>query len=220
MHERNTMDRRRFLRHSATASAGLIVGPTAFNLLTGSGAVATTATSAAESLPFVDGYSTNVIANSTPETNAAVRILSGMQQIWKTGPSWDTGIPLLPDVLRANVRYCEAVTAARTDAEAKLAFIADRRHQSYSAILGLGPLTDLYLAGAKAVTGITSAPDGTPPAKINDDVPAGAPAGSTIGAGGVDSELGLVVQLSMQCAATSPPATPASTPTNTRVPGA
>jgi hypothetical protein len=53
---------------------------TAFNLLTGSGAVATTATSAAESLPFVDGYSTNVIANSTPETNAAVRILLNSPQ--------------------------------------------------------------------------------------------------------------------------------------------
>ncbi|GFJ94121.1 phosphatase PAP2 family protein [Phytohabitans rumicis] len=118
-----------------------------------------------------------------------------MQRLWKTGPTWDSGIPLQLDVLRANIRYCATVTAARTDEEAKRSFIIDRRHQSYSAIDGLGPLAAAYRAGAKAVTGITSAPDGTPPARISDALPADAPAGSALGAGSQTSALGAVVRL-------------------------
>src|SRR5690348_1553189 len=62
-------------------------------------------------------------------------------------------------------------------------------------IAGLGPLADLYKTGAKAVTSITSAPDGTPSGKISDAVPADAPAGSAQGAGSHDSALGKVAEL-------------------------
>jgi autotransporter-associated beta strand protein len=144
---------------------------------------------------FVDLYRTNVTANRTPETNAVVRILTGMQQLWKTGASWNDGLVLDPEVLRANVERVVEVTRSRTDAEARRAFIIDRQHQSYAATGGLGPLTEPYRRGAKAVTSITTAPDGTPPSKIEDAVPPGAPAGSEIGAGAPDSALGLVVQL-------------------------
>jgi autotransporter-associated beta strand protein len=192
MTERNKIDRRAFLRYSASASAGLIAGPAALAWLPSSQAVA--APSAAV-LPFVDSYPTNVIANLTPDTNAAVRILSGMQRFWATGTAWNTGVPLMPDVLRANVRYSVKITTERTDAEARTAFIYDRQHQSYAMIAGLGPLAGPYKTGALAVTSITTAPDGTPPSTISDAVPAGAPAGSAIGAGAVDSALGTVVQL-------------------------
>ena len=194
MRERPTIDRRLFLRHAAAVSAGLVAGPTALNLLTGPRAAAA-ATTAAVGSAFVDDYKTNVIANLTPETNAAIRILSGMQQIWKTGATWNTGVPLLPELLRANVRHVVTVTTRRTEAQAKRAFIADRQHQSYAATGGLGALTDLYRAGALAVTSITTAPDGTPATKIDDAVPAGAPTGSAIGAGSTQSSLGAVVQL-------------------------
>lgn len=60
---------------------------------------------------------------------------------------------------------------------------------------GLGPLAELYKKGAKAVTGITSAPEGVPAGKINDTIPADAPAGSALGAGSHDSELGKVAEL-------------------------
>ncbi|WP_326938502.1 autotransporter-associated beta strand repeat-containing protein [Amycolatopsis rifamycinica] len=176
-------DRRTFLRWSAlvpaVAALPAVAGVPAW----------------AEEAAFVDTYRTNVPANRTPETNAAVRILSGMHRVWRTGSTWDSGVVLDAALLRANVRHCVAVTHARTDAEAKRAFVYDRRHQSYAAIGGLGPLADLYRSGAKAVTGITSAPDGTPPAKIDDAVPANAPAGSALGAGAHDSELGLVATL-------------------------
>ncbi|WP_078911115.1 phosphatase PAP2 family protein [Streptomyces sp. NRRL WC-3742] len=149
----------------------------------------------AQGAAFVDSYATNTMADLTPEGNAAVRILTGMNRIWHTGASWNDGSPLLADVLRANVRYCVRVTTERSEEEAREAFVYDRQHQSYAAIAGLGPLADLYRTGARAVTSITTAPDSTPPAKVDDAVPAGAPAGSALGPGATDSELGQVVAL-------------------------
>lgn len=179
--------RRSVLRHSVMLSAGLVASPAVLNWL------AVEAEAASPS--FVDWYRTNVAGNLTPDNNAAVHILSGMRQLWQTGPAWDTGIVLNPEVLHASMRHVTRITTTRTDAQAKRAFICDRQHQSYAAIGGLGPLAELYKTGAKAVTGITSAPDGTPPTTINDTLPPGAPAGSALGAGSPDSDLGQVVRL-------------------------
>jgi autotransporter-associated beta strand protein len=118
-----------------------------------------------------------------------------MAEVWKTGGAWDTGHVLDREVLRANMRYCARLTRSRTEAQAKEAFLYDRRHQSYAMIAGLGPLAGPYTAGARAVTSITGAPDGTPPGRISDTLPPGAPAGSALGAGSHDSELGHVAKL-------------------------
>ncbi|MER6425185.1 phosphatase PAP2 family protein [Streptomyces sp. NPDC001137] len=187
---RLTVNRRGFLKTSLGASAGVLAAPTFVTWLGAADAKAATAPAA-----FVDDYRTNLPTNLTPETNAVVRVLGGFAQIWKTGGAWNTGTPLRPEILRANMSYCARITAARTDAQAKEAFLYDRQHQSYAMIAGLGPLADLYKAGAKAVTSITSAPDGTPPTKIDDAVPADAPAGSALGAGSHDSALGKVAEL-------------------------
>ncbi|GGY50114.1 phosphatase PAP2 family protein [Streptomyces djakartensis] len=188
-HHSPTLNRRGFLRASLGGSAALVAAPAFAGWLGAADAKAATAPAA-----FVDDYKTNVMTNQTPETNAVVRVLGGFAQVWKTG-AWNTGVPLMPEVLRANIRYCERITAERTEAEAKEAFVIDRQHQSYSMIDGLGPLAALYKTGAKAVTSVTSAPDGTPPGKISDAVPADAPAGSALGAGSYDSELGQVARL-------------------------
>ncbi|OAH11152.1 phosphatase PAP2 family protein [Streptomyces jeddahensis] len=193
--DRRSLDRRSFLKRSAGLSAGLIAGPAALAWLPGQQAHAAEASQAATVRAFVDDYLTNTADNLTPETNAAVRILSGMQRLWETGTAWNNGTPLAADVLRANMRYSIALTTRRTDEQARQSFIYDRQDQSYAATAGLGPLTEVYRTGAKAVTSITSAPDGTPAGKVSDGVPAGAPAGSAIGAGAPDSELGKVVQL-------------------------
>ncbi|MFD3497778.1 phosphatase PAP2 family protein [Streptomyces sp. NPDC058678] len=184
------VNRRGFLKTSLGASAGVLAAPTLATWLAATDAKAATAFAA-----FVDDYKTNVVANLTPETNAVVRILGGMAKVWKTGDAWNTGTPLMPEVLRANMRYCARITAARTEAQAKEAFVYDRQHQSYAMIAALGPLADLYKAGAKAVTSITSAPEDTPATTISDAVPAGAPAGSAVGAGSYDSALGQVAKL-------------------------
>ncbi|MEY9836748.1 autotransporter-associated beta strand protein [Streptacidiphilus sp. EB103A] len=188
------VNRRGFIRNATGASLGLFAAPTALSWL----AVpqkAEAAVTPVKALAFVDTYTTNTSADLTVAGNAAVRALSGMDRLWKTGTAWNTGTPLAADILRANMRYCAEVTAARTDAEAREAFIYDRQDQSYASIGGLGPLADLYRTGAKAVTSITSAPDGTPATTISDSVPAGAPAGSATGAGSTSSDLGLVVTL-------------------------
>ncbi|ONH57073.1 phosphoesterase [Frankia sp. CcI49] len=197
------LDRRSVLRGSAAAAVGTLMAPAWLTASAGTAAAAsTTTTGAAEgtaggsaAAAFVDAYRTNTTADLTAAGNAAVRILDGMAKLWQTGTAWNTGSPLRPDVLRENMRYTAEVTRRRTDAQARDAFIYDRQHQSYAVIAALGPLAALYKEGALAVTSITSAPDGTPPAKIDDAVPAGAPAGSAIGAGSVSSALGNVVTL-------------------------
>ncbi|MGC9540459.1 phosphatase PAP2 family protein [Streptomyces sp. UG1] len=189
-HATPSINRRRFLTASVGGGAALLAVPAVAGWLPAADAKAATNTAA-----FVDDYKTNVVENQTPETNAVVRILGGFAHVWKTGGAWDTGTPLMPEVLRANMRYSADITSRRTEAEAKRAFITDRQHQSYSVIDGLGPLAELYKEGAKAVTSITSAPDGTPAGKISDSVPADAPAGSATGAGATDSELGQVAAL-------------------------
>ncbi|MBK3564124.1 phosphatase PAP2 family protein [Streptomyces sp. MBT62] len=187
---RLAVNRRGFLKTSLGASAGVVAAPTLVGWLAAADAKAATAP-----LAFVDDYRTNVITNLTPETNAVVRVLGGMARIWKTGATWNTGTPLRPEILRANMRYCIDLTARRTEAQAKEAFLYDRQHQSYAMIAGLGPLADLYKSGALAVTSITSAPDSTPATTINDAVPADAPAGAALGAGSHDSALGKVAEL-------------------------
>ncbi len=189
-HHTAAVGRRGFLKTSLGSSAGLLAAPTLVTWLTAADAKAATGLPA-----FVDDYTSNVVANQTPETNAVVRILGGMAEVWKTGDAWDTGHVLDREVLRANMRYCARLTRSRTEAQAKEAFLYDRRHQSYAMIAGLGPLAGPYTAGARAVTSITGAPDGTPPGKISDTLPAGAPAGSALGAGSHDSELGHVAKL-------------------------
>ena len=186
----SAVNRRRFLKVSFAGSAAVVAAPTLVSWLGAADAKAATSP-----LPFVDDYRTNVLANLTPETNAVVRVLGGFAEVWKTGAAWNTGTPLRPEVLRANMRYCAAVTGARTEAEGKEAFVYDRQHQSYAMIGGLGPLAGLYRAGAKAVTSITSAPDGVPATTISDAVPADAPAGSALGAGSYTSDLGQVAKL-------------------------
>ncbi|MGW5618538.1 phosphatase PAP2 family protein [Streptomyces sp. NPDC003877] len=183
-------DRRGFLKTSLGASAGLLAAPAFATWLGAADAKAATGPAA-----FVDDYRSNVVANQTPETNAVVRILGGMAEVWKTGAAWDTGRVLDREVLRANMRYCARITRTRTEAQAKEAFVYDRRHQSYAMIAGLSPLAGLYTAGARAVTSITGAPDGTPPGRISDTLPVDAPAGSALGAGSHDSELGQVAKL-------------------------
>ncbi|MET8982417.1 phosphatase PAP2 family protein [Streptomyces sp. NPDC004539] len=185
------VNRRRFLKTSVGGSAALVAAPTLVSWLGAADAKAATAVPAA----FVDDYKTNITANLTPETNAVVRVLGGMTKIWKTGTAWNTGTVLDRELLRANVRYSIQLTTRRTEAQAREAFVYDRQHQSYAMIGGLGPLAALYRTGAKAVTSITAAPETTPPTKIDDAVPADAPAGSALGAGSYTSDLGQVAKL-------------------------
>ncbi|GAA2523566.1 phosphatase PAP2 family protein [Winogradskya humida] len=177
----------------ATAASSTTAQGTAAQAVMTQAAPSTTAQTAVKA--FVTDYQTNVTANLTVETNAAVRILSGMQRLWHTGTTWDSGTVLDPAVLRANMRYVVRVTGKRTPEQAARAFIQDRQHQSYAVISALGPYAAAYKEKALAVTSITTAPESTPPTTISDAVPADAPAGSAIGAGSPTSAMGQIVSL-------------------------
>src|ERR671930_1431853 len=71
------LSRRALLRATVAASAGLVAGPA---ILRGLPAIASTTAP-----PFVDSYQTNIPANQTADTNAAIRALSGMKRLWQTG---------------------------------------------------------------------------------------------------------------------------------------
>jgi autotransporter-associated beta strand protein len=165
----------------AATSAGLAIAPRVLDWR-----AAAAASTSASLLPFVQYYKTNVSADLSFSTNAAVEILSGFSSLWQTGTAWNDGTVLDAEALRANMVHSVWVTQTRTSGQAKESFIVDRQDQSYDMIGALGPLAPYYYTGSAAVTSITSAPDGTPSATISD---------SGNGAGSASSALGPVVSL-------------------------
>lgn len=139
---------------------------------------------------FVDTYQTNTGTNTTPETNAAIGLLTEFADLWQPGATWDTGTPIQSAVLDSNIAQSVEITRNRTAAEGKQAYLMDRRHQSYSAIAGFGQYADAVRAASGAGT------------TISDEIPADATTvkyddgGNSNGAwADTTSTLGKVVQL-------------------------
>jgi autotransporter-associated beta strand protein len=103
---------------------------------------------------YVDNYANNNSSNMTPESNPSIGVLSKFHDLWEPGTSWDNGTVLNEDIHNYNIAKSISITENRTDAEAKAAYLIDRRHQNYSAIAGLGPHADNFIAGANAGTTI------------------------------------------------------------------
>lgn len=108
--------------------------------------------------PFVDNYSTNQTGNQTVDSNAAINLLKGYSQLWTTGSAWNTGSPTATGqvVMDASQAYVVSVTNSRTAAQAEYAYLTDRRHQSFSAIAGLGSMASAFRTEAGAFTTISS----------------------------------------------------------------
>ncbi|MCM3216960.1 phosphatase PAP2 family protein [Niallia taxi] len=103
---------------------------------------------------YVDVYGSNESSNMTPETNSSIGVLSKFLDIWQPGDSWDNGKVLNESVHNHNINTSIAITKNRTEAEAKDAYLSDRRNQNYSVITGLGPYADNFKTGANAGTTI------------------------------------------------------------------
>ena len=105
---------------------------------------------------FVDVYTANSSANTTPETNPAIGVLAGMLDLWQPGATWDTGqaTDAGAPVLDANIARNVEVARSRTASDETAAWVFDRRHQSYSAIDGLGPAASAFRAAMNAGTTI------------------------------------------------------------------
>ncbi|MDI6944431.1 phosphatase PAP2 family protein [Microbacterium barkeri] len=139
---------------------------------------------------FVDTYRQNTTDFTTPETNPAIGVLSEMLEYWTPGTTWNDGTVLNAQVHEQNIAAIERITQNRTDEEADAAYLADRRHQSYSMIEGLEEDAQEFRDLANAGT------------TIPDEIPADAlttkydDRGNENGAwADVGSELGSVVQL-------------------------
>ena len=164
--------------------------------------------------PYVDFAFSNQRGDAryaTAATNAGVRVVAGMLDIWKpstqlvdagspapangTFPavavsSW-TGIPgdatdgtvVNAAVHTANIQYVVGATTQRTPAQELAAYLDDRRGKAYSVTDGLGPLTNAWRTAARQTTSITAiAADAT--TTVYNDSGNNAGVGSAAGNGG------------------------------------
>ena len=170
---------------------------------------------------FVDNVASNQRGDAryaTAATNAGVRVLAGMLDIWKplteivdagqTAPAaagfpavvastW-TGLPndgtqggtiVNAAVHNANIDYVVKATASRTPAQELAAYLDDRRGKGYSLTDGMGPLTEAWRSAARQTTSITGIPADATTVLYNDS-------GNNTGvAGSANAEFGSVVAL-------------------------
>lgn len=170
---------------------------------------------------FVDTVATNQRGDAryaTLATNAGVRVLGGMLEIWKplteivdagvSAPAVDgfpavassawTGVPgdgtnggtvVNAAVHQANIDYVVKATAARTPEQALQAYLDDRRNKGYSVTEGMGPLTAAWRSATRQTTTITSMPADALTVKYDDG-------GNNNGVGGdANPDFGKVVDL-------------------------
>ncbi|CAM3381354.1 S-layer-like y domain-containing protein [Saccharibacillus brassicae] len=137
---------------------------------------------------FTDKYKTNQNEFTTVETNAAYGTLSKFLELWTPGSSWDQGTKLRADVLDYNIQYVVDLAAARTAADEEMAYLVDRRGQTYGATEGLGALADVYRTLSGTTTVIKDVPADATTVKYDD-------VGSTNKGGDSNSQLGKVVDL-------------------------
>ncbi|GAB3254354.1 acid phosphatase [Chitinimonas naiadis] len=185
----------------------------------GLGTVDTAPVADATAVPaFVDFVYSNQRGDAryaTKETNAGVRVLTGMLDLWKpstllvdagaaapangsfpavVASSW-SGIPgdatdgtaVNKAVLDANIAYVVDATGKRTAAQELMAYQDDRRGKAYSVSDSLGPLTDAWRAAAQQTTSINGIPADATTVLYNDS-------GNNVGVGGTaNTQFGTVV---------------------------
>jgi len=168
---------------------------------------------------FVDTAATNQRGDAryaTLATNAGVRVLGGMLDVWKpltdivdadvSAPAVDgfpavvksswTGVPndgsnggtiANAAVHSANIDVVVKATTGRTAVQAQQAYLDDRRNKGYSVTEGMGPLTDAWRSASRATTTITGVPTDATTVKYDDG-------GNNNGVGGdANADFGKVV---------------------------
>jgi len=170
---------------------------------------------------FVDTVASNQRGDAryaTLATNAGVRVLGGMLDVWKplteivdagvSAPAVDgfpavvpsawTGLPndgtnggtvVNAAVHNANIDYVAKATANRTPAQGLQAYLDDRRNKGYSVTEGMGPLTNAWRTATRQTTTITDMPLDATTVKYDDG-------GNNNGIGGdANADFGKVVDL-------------------------
>ena len=170
---------------------------------------------------FVDTVASNQRGDAryaTLATNAGVRVLGGMLDVWKPltelvdagspAPAVDgfpavaasawSGVPndgsnggtiVNAAVHNANIDYVVKATAARSADQALQAYLDDRRNKGYSVTEGMGPLTAAWRSASRQTTTITGMPADTLTVKYDDG-------GNNNGVGGdANADFGKVIDL-------------------------
>ena len=142
---------------------------------------------------YVDTYEKNDGNLGAPAftlDNPSIGVLSEMLKYYTPGTAWNNGTILNQAIHDMNMNQTKAIVTNSTDVQKKLAYLDDRRHQSYSMISGLGVYTDEFIKGTNAGT------------SISDEIPADATEKSYSDAGNekgswaeVDSTYGDVINL-------------------------
>ncbi|HEY9103246.1 acid phosphatase [Chitinimonas sp.] len=200
-------------------SDDVAVPPTIPSAPVGMGSVDSAPVADAATVPaFVDFVATNQRGDAryaTKETNAGVRVLTGMLDIWQPSTllvdagaaapangnfpavpasTW-SGTPgdatdgkvLNKTVHDANIGYVADVTGKRTPAQELAAYLDDRRGKAYSVSDGMGPLTEAWRAAAQQTTSITAIASDATTVLYNDS-------GNNTGvAGSANAQFGTVV---------------------------
>lgn len=118
---------------------------------------------------FVDSYKSNIADNKTPQSNAAIGLLSQHSKLWTPGTTWNNGTIRNAKVLNENIQKVLDIAQKRTPEQERAAYFDDRRNQSYSVIDGLGKLADEYKTLAKATTSINDIPTDATTKSYNDE---------------------------------------------------
>lgn len=116
---------------------------------------------------YVDVYGTNNGSNMSPESNAAIGVLSQMLEIFTPGTdsvegandAWRNGTVLNETTHLENLNTTKSITEGSTKEQQEKAYLDDRRNQNYSMVSGLGVYADEFVRGSGARTSI---PDEVP----------------------------------------------------------
>ncbi|WP_075721953.1 phosphatase PAP2 family protein [Roseburia sp. 499] len=78
----------------------------------------------------------------SPESNAAIGVLSQMLNIFTPGDAWNNGTVLNESTHLENLNTTKAITEGSTKEQQEKAYLDDRRNQNYSMVSGLGVYAD------------------------------------------------------------------------------
>lgn len=119
---------------------------------------------------YVEDYQTNSGDNMSPDTNAAIGVLSGMLDYFTPGTEWNNGTILSETMHKMNLEKTYEIANTATQAQKDQAYLDDRRNQNYSMISGLGIYADEYAKGTNAKTLIPDEiPSDASSVQYNDD---------------------------------------------------
>ena len=94
---------------------------------------------------YTDTYWNNTSANTTPETNPSIGVLSGYLELWSPGFSWGNGIIRNEEVIRHNIELSYKIAQSRTEAEAERAYEIEFMNANWLGLDGLEEYREKFI---------------------------------------------------------------------------